>query len=204
MVDSEQMAQRRLREQSAATIGQLADTNIGQMIASLGTGIAQAQFELDSKSVQIAQLLSGNDVRVPSVADPTNRSKDEVFRAPKVPFGRWHDGTHAEFSLLELGFTPTFYQFVETDLEIKVSVSMHVDASFEQSRSSTTTTREKKTKIGFFKSKTTTKTRVETVSSRFSAQFQYSVEASSLVRTKLVPIPPPAVLLDILSTDPAR
>ncbi len=35
---------------------------------------------------------------------------------------------------------------------------------------------------------------VSSVSASYSAKYQYSAEGSSLMRTKLVPVPPPAIL----------
>ena len=36
--------------------------------------------------------------------------------------------------------------------------------------------------------------KVSTVSAAFASKYQYSAEGSSLLRTKLVPVPPPAIL----------
>ncbi len=202
------LAARSLRGGGRRVARDLEETNIGGMIESLGRGIAEAQLELDLKSVEIAQLMSGNEVRQPSPLHPEDRSRDRVVQAPRLAFGRNYrdpddpdvnDTVPAEFSLLELGFTPTFYQFVETILEIKMSVSMSAETEIERHERHTTT---RKKTTGFFRRKTTT--HVTSVSSRFSAHFQYSVEGSSYVRTKLVPVPPPASLLEILTAAAER
>ncbi len=77
------------------------------------------------------------------------------------------------YSLLELGLTPTFYHFSETTLEIKVSVSMTIHG--------------KGAPGGRYAHM------VSAVDAGFASKFQYSVEGSSSVRTKLVPVPPPPV-----------
>jgi hypothetical protein len=102
-----------------------------------------------------------------------------------VPLG---DGN--SYSLLELGFTPTFYQFVDTMIELKMSISMSRETNV--SRSSTTVNASVKGSVGFFSA--TAKMRVSTVSASYSAKYQYSAEGSSLMRTKLVPVPAPAIL----------
>ena len=43
-----------------------------------------------------------------------------------------------------------------------------------------------------------TRTNTTTVSSQFSSRFQYSVEGASVVRTKLVTVPPPAALTGLV------
>lgn len=198
-LDAGSLASSGLRTQSAGLMRQLQDTNIGEMIESLARGIAQAQFKLDLKSIEIAQVIAGLEIRYPSTEFPNDRSRDLVFAPQRIPLGKTADGKVATFSLLELGFTPAFYHFVETTLEVKISVSMNVDTSIERSEKSTTTTKEKETSIGWGKKKTKTRTNVTTVSSHYSARFQYSVEGSSLVRTRLIPVAPPSRLLDVIN-----
>jgi hypothetical protein len=60
------------------------------------------------------------------------------------------------------------------------------------SRSSTTMDASMKGSVGFFSA--SAKMRVSTVSASYSAKYQYSAEGSSLMRTKLVPVPAPAIL----------
>lgn len=135
---------------------QLRDLPLTGLLVSLAKGIAQAQVELDTVSIQIAQMMSG--------VEPENR----------IRIGR------RTYSLMELGLTPTFYHFVETTLEVKMAISMtiHGDASQESSESS---------KYAHM---------VKSVDAEFAGKYQYSVEGSSLVRTRMVPRPPPGVFQD--------
>lgn len=113
-----------------------------------------------------------------------------------------------KLSMMELGFTPNFYQFVDTIIEIKVVVNMM--ESKEESRSETprtTTTNQKTTdysRHGYgwswwrpysssYRRKETSVV-TKTVDPAYSNKYNYSVEGSSLVRTKLVPVPPPTIL----------
>lgn len=98
-------------------------------------------------------------------------------------------------SMLELGFSPTFYQFVDTLMRAQVAISFTREGSStsEYSRKS-----EQKGgsfgfgfRRGFRSNKTVTTTQVN---ASYSQKFSYSAEASSLLQTKLVPIPPPAIL----------
>jgi hypothetical protein len=155
-----------------------------EMVKTLGVGIAEAQYELDLVSMKIARMMAGYE--------PDEEPEDGSLPAPGtpertllVPLG---DGN--EYSLLELGFTPSFYQFVDTLIELKMSISMSRESNY--SRSSTTVNASVKGKVGFFSA--SAKMRVSTVSASFSSKYQYSAEGSSLMRTKLVPVPAPAIL----------
>ena len=111
-------------------VGQmLQEVPIGDMIKSYAAGIADAQWELDKKSIAIALELLRAEVELP---DETGRPRSR--------------------SLLELGFAPTFYQFQEATIEIAVTLSMRVEESrsvglqvgVQHSRSSSTRTERKK------------------------------------------------------------
>jgi hypothetical protein len=166
-----------------ATIGQeLLDVPFPEMLKSMGLAIAQAQFELDNTSLRLARMMAGEeyDVPDPTATDP-NRTKP--VRA-LVQF----DGK--SLSLMELGFTPTFYQFVDTIIEVKVSISMSRES--QQAFSTTTVQAEVEGGHAVFYAKTAAK--VSTVSASYASKYQYSAEGSSLLRTKLVPVPPPGIL----------
>src|SRR5207244_1358713 len=66
-----------------------------------------AQFALDMNSLRTAQIMSG---------------EFEDSNGDKHPSLVLFDGHR--YSLMELGFTPSFYQFTETIIEIKISISM--------------------------------------------------------------------------------
>jgi len=170
---------------------ELMDVPFPQLVKRLALGIAQAQLELDMKSVQIAQLMAGQKLEI---TDPKDSKKViRTIEPQKIRFGSYKDGTKtkpAEFSLLELGFTPSFYQFVDTIIEVKMSVSMTQESSFSYSRTSVDA--EASGSVGFFSASASMS--VTTVSASFASKYQYHAEGSSLLRTKLVPVPPPSIL----------
>jgi hypothetical protein len=169
---------------------QLSEVPFGDLLTSMGRGLAEAQFALDRMSSLVALTLSGN------YGLETNATGEwsVVERNNRIAFGG------EELSLLELGFTPTFYQFVDTILEIKVSISMTLDQSMKEEKRSTVSDEQSWTEGGFLGIGGTkrTKTNTTTVSSQFSSRFQYSVEGASVVRTKLVTVPPPAALTNLV------
>jgi hypothetical protein len=88
----------------ASVVGQLLqDVPLGTMIENLGLGIATAQERLDDVAIEATLRLAN-----------TNTTLLDA------------DGNTVTRSLLELGFTPTFYQFTEASLEVSFIASMQV------------------------------------------------------------------------------
>jgi hypothetical protein len=163
-------------------IGQdLLNVPFPDMIKSMGLAIAEAQYSLDEVGIRLAQMMSG-EYEVETLKDDgsTKVEKREAF----VTFGG------EKMSLLELGFTPTFYQFVDTLIEVKVSISM----STEYNRSYSKKTYSASGAAGGFLCFGAAKMKATSVSAQYSSKYQYSAEGSSLLRTKLVPVPSPTVL----------
>jgi hypothetical protein len=160
------------------SIGQeLLNVPFPEMVRNMGLAIAEAQYELDMVSMRLAQLMAGY---VESYDDQGNLHTEER----RVSFGP------GSYSLLELGFTPTFYQFVDTIIEVKISISISSEASYQQRQSSFSLS--VPGAFGFAFGGGTI--RASTVSASYANKYQYSADGSSLLRTKLVPLPPPAIL----------
>lgn len=157
-----------------------------EMVKTLGIGIAEAQYELDLVAMKIARMMAGYEPDK-EPADLATSSAGSLLeeRTLLVPLG---DGK--KYSLLELGFTPNFYQFVDTMIELKMSISMTRETNY--SHSSTTVNANVKGRVGFFSA--SARMHVSTVSASYASKYQYSAEGSSLMRTKLVPVPAPAIL----------
>ena len=157
-------------------IGQeLLDVPFGEMVTSLGVAIGHAQFELDRVSLQIAQMMAGQEFTVPGEDGEPGEPQRLL-----VEFGG------QQLSMLELGFTPSFYHFVDTIIEVKVSITIATERSFSGSsfRGSMSGS------VGFFSAGA----RVSSVSASYASKFNYSAEGSSLIRTKIQPVPAPAIL----------
>ena len=156
-----------------------------QMVRSLGVGIAEAQLELDLVSLKIARMMAGYAV---DEEDADGNPLSDAEAAKPRFLVEFADGQ--KYSLLELGFTPTFYQFVDTVIELKLSISMKTETASERKTSTSQVTAG-----GFaFPFVAGGSVRASSVSASFASKYQYSAEGSSVMRTKLVPIPPPALL----------
>lgn len=144
---------------------ELQNAPLPEMVKNLGTGIAEAQYALDKVSIKIAQMMSGfkEDKNGQLVQDP-----DSLIKLKQGEPG---------YSLLALGFTPTFYQYVDTLMEVKTSFSMMQSREVGVSAS-----------VGVRAYFVTA-----SVSASYSQKYQYSAEGSSMVRTKLVTVPSPPI-----------
>ncbi|WP_143569808.1 hypothetical protein [Tenacibaculum agarivorans] len=98
-------------------------------------------------------------------------------------------------SMLELGFSPTFYQFVDTMIQVRIAIKFSREGSSSYSYSRNTKSTDRSASFSWRKGLKTNKTVTTTqVNAEYSQKYSYSAEGSSLLQTKLVPIPPPAIL----------
>ena len=168
---------------------ELLNVPMGEMIRDMALAIAEAQVALDAASMRVAEMMSGkvwqlNPDGSPMPASTGVNPKDTTISFPTFEGGR---RVAAKMSMLELGFSPTFYQFVDTLIEVKIAIKITQDSEFKTNWSSRQETRKQ---IGC--SENTVQT--TQVDASYTAKYGYSAEGSSLLRTKLVPVPPPAIL----------
>lgn len=103
-------------------------------------------------------------------------------------------------SMMELGFTPVFYQFVDTIIEVKIAIK--ITRTSEYSRTSKVTNTDKtnsfRHKRSFWgtngNSSVNSQVNTSQVDATYAAKYSYSAEGASLLRTKLSPVPPPPML----------
>jgi hypothetical protein len=185
---------------SGRAIGQdLLNVPMGDMISQMALAIAEAQLALDESGIRQAELMSGRVVRRDEEGNFVDangiKTADPTFYDSLVYFGyrTSADGktrTPEAVSMMELGFTPTFYQFIDTVIEVKIAIKMtEENASTRTEKGYRRTSRFSATRRGIFYSTTVTP-----VDATYSSKYSYSAEGSSLLRTKLAPVPPPAVL----------
>lgn len=141
----------------ANIVRELQNAPLHDMVQSLGIGIARAQQALDRVSMELAKELT----------------------TTKVTLGE--GANEKEYSLLALGFTPTFYQYTDTVIEMKMSFSM------VQSKEVGLSAALGATALVPFGAVSAS------VTASYSQKYQYSAEGSSSIRTKLVTVPNPPV-----------
>lgn len=141
-----------------ASVGQeLLNVPFGDMVLQLAGAIAEGQYKLDRLSCEIAKLMGKETISLPSL----EQGKEEY-----------------KTTLLGAGFQPTFYQFTDTIVEVKMAITM---AKSHEATVSTSA----KAGIGCFSA---------SVNASYTGKYSYSVEGSSLLRTKITPVPPNSFL----------
>jgi|GEM_PF-959648 len=178
-------------------IGQLANLPIGELFRSVALGIAEAQSSLDEASMAVAELMSGTRINADGTPvdsrvffgfsleeENIDNDKKKVIRKPE------------RLSMIELGFTPTFYQFVDTVIEIKLAVSLaRVEASSSPPPGETAE-RSRSDSVWSAGPRSSFAVTATPVDAAYSSSYNFKGEFVSTFKTKLVPIPPPALLED--------
>ncbi len=150
----------------------LLEAPVPELIESLGKAIASAQYEMDATAVEIGEKLGNTTVSL----------RDE-------------NGKEVERSLLELGFTPSFYHFQEATIEVKMTINLEVEAGARITRGGGEEDAEEDDDEEESKS-------VIPIGSSLSldvhGKFGFDQEGSSKITAKLVSIPSPSAFADAL------
>jgi hypothetical protein len=168
----------------AATITQvgneLQEANFGEILRSIAQGIADGQRALDLAAIQtlvtlsntfvdvipeISEVITAQTLTVPISGQPSIEvTGARVTATPSDP---------VSISALQAGLLPTFYQFTEADINLKISVQL---------REATQTETDGTQSVGIFAF-------ASHVNFRTQNTYSYSVDASSSVTATLKPVP---------------
>lgn len=167
----------------------IASVRIDQMILNMAKGIAWGQYELDKVGVAITKMMG--------VPGTVSIGGDKI-------------------SMLEAGFIPSFYHFVDTILEMKMEVNIREEKSTHFNYKETTSQKMEmemgvelsaKAKVNAYiasaevgmkahwKQKATS-AYSKSIDAGHAQKFSQDLSATSLMRTKLVPVPAPEVLVE--------
>lgn len=187
------------------TVGQaLLDVPFPEMVEKLALAIAQSQVALDMNSISVAQELANTTVDpgtiVVAIKETVDANGNVVSSEPLF--------NDKPMSLIALGINPTFYAFSETIVEVKMAITMAVERtssiSFGSKYSYSSTTKANASfqtggLLSFLAGSgkasienTTTVAFSATVNATYTGKFNWKEEGSSLLRTTLRPVPPPA------------
>jgi len=144
-----------------------------------GTKFYQYTGETGPTNAKVKNFIEVSKYNIP-IKKTANASYDNYIFVP------------VRVSMLELGFTPTFYQFVDTIIEVKISIKYTSETTNEEKKKESDNASIGGGIFSFFGGPK--RARASSVDATYSQKFSYSSEGSSLLRTKLVPIPPPAIL----------
>ena len=171
------------------TIGQigseLAEVPVGDLLRSVAQGIADGQAALDLAAVKTLIVLSQTTVdlipEITEVISPetlevqTNGDTIEVTGARVTATA----SDPVQLSALQAGLTPSFYQFAEATIQLKLSVQMR---EVRETQSPT---------LG----PPILRAFASNVNMRTQNTYSYTAEASSSVTALLKPVPPPSRLV---------
>ncbi len=170
---------------------QLAEIPFGDLLTSLGRGVAEAQLALDKMATMVALSMSGK------YQVEMNPAGEWVLIAGGHPRAVWRRVAVAAGAWLYTFVLPVRRHHLRDQ-----GVGEH-DARGDRTnveRKETDQQTQTWTEGGFLGIGGTQRTRTNTttVSSQFASRFQYSAEGASVVRTKLVPVPPPTALANLV------
>jgi hypothetical protein len=178
------------------SVGQdLLDIPFADLVRNLAAAIAEGQLALDKSSIDTLRFLMAkeNEVAiVPEIAEIIEPSVRQVRVGGKdVPITgvgiRASGAAPVLMTLLQAGLMPTFYQFTEASIEVKLAITMKRTDSSETSG-----------RPGFagrgvmaFGS---------AVNFRNSNTYSYTAQGSSTLKVTMRPVPPPSRLMPQLVT----
>ena len=177
-----------------------------EMVQKLALAIAESQLALDMNSIEVAQVLANTNLPSESVIVAIKETVDAEGTVTGTEV-LYNDN---EMPLLVYGLNPTFYQFTETIIEVKMAITMMVERYIERDFGKKFEFKNKtelKTSFsaggGFLSSlfggpkisgsikNTTTVAYTSTYNAKYSQKYSYKAEGTSLLRTTLAPVPPP-------------
>jgi hypothetical protein len=178
------------------SVGQdLLDVPFPQMVLSLANAIAKGQLALDKTSLntlsmlartnfdwipEVTEVLEPGDVKTFSTTDDEGNEHTTAVTGVKASYSA---AEPIPLNMLQAGILPTFYQFTESIIEVKMSISSKSETSSElEAGASVSITGGFLFASGTFSSHVNYKT---------ASKYSYSVDGSSLLRTTLKPAPPP-------------
>lgn len=169
----------------------LLDVPFPQMIYSMAQAIAKSQLALDTSSIKTLETLADTKFDwIPEITEVLY-PKPITITSSNAPAGLIVTGVGVDLetpqptklTLLQAGINPTFYQFTDSTIEVKMSITsttssensldvgVDVSASFN----------------GFFASGSVS----SHVNYHTANKYSYSVTGSSSLSTTLKPVPPP-------------
>jgi len=190
-------------------VGQdLLDVPFPKMVLSLAQAISKGQMAMDLASLntlkilaktkfdfvpEITEVLTPNPITVPAGGGTvTVTGATAILQEPIRSF---------KLTMLQAGILPTFYQFTESIIEVKMSISSKTESSSEFEFGASV-----EVSADFLFGSATVSSHVNY---KTASKYSYSVEGSSLLRTTLKPSPPPTrmmpkfILVNALVTPPS-
>ena len=182
----------------------LLDLPFAELVRNLAIAVADGQTALDRNSLATLRELVNEQVDV--VTDITETiSPDErtvtVNGQDVTITGARIEAQSAEpiaMSMFQAGLSPTFYQFTEASVEVRMSITMRRESS------GTSSGRSSESQSGFlglgFLGLGHSRAYASSVDYRTQNSYSYTAQGASLLRATLKPVPPPSRLQPAITT----
>jgi len=158
-------------------IGQeVLDVPFGQMVYQVASAIAESQAALDRNSIEMLKVM-GDD-------------KNSSVLIPMLD--EYGNDVQIKTSMIGAGFQPTFYQFSDAIIEVKMAISMSNDSESswcKETEYGPSTSTSLSLSGGRINVKRST-VKASTINASYTNKFSFKEEASSTLRVRLVPLPP--------------
>jgi hypothetical protein len=155
----------------------LTSVRIDELLVSLAKGMAWGQYDLDKVGMDVAKMMA-----VPGTA----RLGDEAT------------------SMLDAGFLPTFYHFIDTMVELKLEVKLREEGTNRQRLGDAMLQSQSPGPGRAGGGSTSTSVYSRALDAAYAQKYRQELHASSLMRTRLVPRPAPELLLERIGQVVAR
>lgn len=177
-------------------IGQdLLDIPFADLVRDLASAIAEGQLALDRSSIETLKFLMADENKIPivpeiaEILEPATRNVN--VGGSDIPITgisiRASGAAPVMMTLLQAGLMPTFYQFTEANIEVKLSITMKRTESTETSSRPGMAGR---SVLAFG----------APVNFRTANTYSYTAQGSSTLRVTMRPVPPPSRLTPRLVT----
>jgi hypothetical protein len=171
----------------------LLDLPFAEMVRNLALAIAEGQTALDVNSLNTLRQLA--EIEVPVVTEMTEILEAEVrnvsVNGTTIPVTgvriRASGAPPLNMNMIQAGLLPTFYQFTEAAIEVRLSITMR-----EVGESET----EGEIDVGgpAFLALGRSRAFASSVDYRNANKYQYQAAGSSVLRATMRPVPPPSRL----------
>ena len=166
-----------------------------EMVKNLALAIAEGQTALDKNSIEITKELAEETIDLPGMPRPLT-IPNPTFD-PTQPPGPGNLQTidnpdkdkpvdPVTFPLIALGISPTFYQFQEGIIEVKMAITMAISTDLSVDVKGKVERKGKR--LAFSAS----------VDARYSRKYDYKAEGASRLQLKIAPVPPAKAMQDYI------
>ncbi|RKX57644.1 MAG: hypothetical protein DRP29_08100 [Thermodesulfobacteriota bacterium] len=186
------------------SVGQeLLNVPFPEMVQKLALAIAEGQVALDLHSIEVAKALAETTLPQRSVPVFIKETVDSEGKIKNVEV----EYNEEPMPLIVYGIQPTFYQFTDTVIEVKMIITMALEREFERKFETKFNFKNETTVEGGYSGggllgwlfgrpkikvkNTTTVALATTYNARYSQKYTFKEEGTSLLRTVLKPVPPP-------------